>query len=84
MPHDHNVSCTVFYTSKHETKLIIPARITCPSMWTEEYEEYLMAEWHTILVNSALFYNVIATCGTGLHCPPYVTTKTITWVMCTK
>ena len=70
--------------SKHETKLLIPTRITCPSMSTEEYEEYLMAERHTILVNGTLFYHVIATCGTGLPCPPYVTTKTITCVVCTK
>ncbi len=34
--------------------------------------------------NGALFYHVVATCGTGLPCPPYVTTKTITCVICTK
>ena len=34
--------------------------------------------------NGALFYHVVATCGTGLPCPPYVTTKTITCVVCTK
>ena len=82
--YDHNVPCAVCYTSKRVSKLIIPARITCPSSWTEEYEEYLKAERHTILVNGALFYHVIATCGTGLPCPPYVTTKTITCVVCTK
>ena len=42
-----------------------------------------MAERHTILVNDALFYHVIATCGTALPCPPYVTTKTVTCVVCT-
>ena len=34
--------------------------------------------------DGALFYHVIATCGTGLPCPPYVITKTITCVVCTK
>ena len=34
--------------------------------------------------NGALFYHVVATCGNGLPCPPYVTTKTITCVVCTK
>ena len=34
--------------------------------------------------NGALFYHVVATCGKGLPCPPYVTTKTITCVVCTK
>ena len=34
--------------------------------------------------NGARFYHVVATCGYGLPCPPYVTTKTITCVVCTK
>ncbi len=34
--------------------------------------------------DGALFYHVVATCGKGLPCPPYVTTKTITCVVCTK
>ena len=34
--------------------------------------------------NGALFYHVVGTCGAGLPCPPYVTTKTITCVVCTK
>ena len=103
--HDHNVPCAVCYTSQRASKLMIPAKITCPSSWTEEYEGYLMAERHShpknavyecvdknaeyipgsyANVNGALFYHVIATCGTGLPCPPYVTTKTITCVVCTK
>ena len=34
-------------------------------------------------IDSSLFYHTIAT-STGLPCPPYVTTKTITCVVCTK
>ena len=34
--------------------------------------------------DGARFFHVIATCGTGLPCPPYVTTKPITCVVCTK
>ena len=103
--HDHNVPCAVCYTSLRASKLMIPAKITCPSLWTEEYEGYLMAERHLHARNAvfecvdknaesvpgsyaniegALFQHVIATCGTGLPCPPYVTTKTITCVVCTK
>ena len=103
--HDHNVPCAVCYTSQRTSKLMIPARITCPSSWTEEYEGYLMAERHShprqavyecvdknaesvpgsyADTNGALFYHVIATCGAGLPCPEYVTTKTITCVVCTK
>ena len=44
--HDHNVPCAVCYTSQRASKLMIPARITCPSSWTEEYEGYLTAERH--------------------------------------
>ena len=103
--HDHNVPCAVCYTSHRASKLIIPARITCPSSWTEEYEGYLMAEYYKhnrnvvyecvdknaetvpgsyANTNGALFYHVVATCGTGLPCDPYVTDKVITCVVCTK
>ena len=34
--------------------------------------------------NGALFYFILPTCGTGLPCPPYVTNKAITCVVCTK
>ena len=34
--------------------------------------------------NGALFYHVVATCGTGLPCAPYVDNKVITCVVCTK
>ena len=101
---DHNVPCSVCYVDKRVSKLMIPAKITCPSSWTQEYVGYLMAEHHTHARNAvyecvdkdaepvpgnasndnaARFYQVVATC-TGLPCPPYVTTKTITCVVCTK
>ena len=97
--HDHNVPCAVCYTSQRVSKLMIPARITCPFSWTEEYEGYLMAERHDHARNAvyecvdknaetvpgsyantegALFYHVVATCGTGLPCAPYVTNNVIT------
>ena len=103
--HDQNVPCAVCYVSTRATKLMIPAKITCPPDWTEEYKGYLMAErWNHkrnpayVCVdkdaeslpggigntNGALFYHVVATCGTGLPCPPYVTTKTVTCVICSK
>ena len=103
--HDHNVPCSVCYVSNRATKLMIPARTTCPESWIEEYEGYLMAERHNHARNAvyecvdkdtesvsgsgantdgALFYQVVATCNKGLPCPPYVTTKTITCVVCTK
>ena len=34
--------------------------------------------------NGAIFYFTLPTCGTGLPCPPYVTNKAITCVVCTK
>ena len=44
--HDHNVPCAVCYTSARSSKLMIPGETTCPSMWTQEYVGYLMAEKH--------------------------------------
>ncbi|XP_019860029.1 PREDICTED: short-chain collagen C4-like [Amphimedon queenslandica] len=44
--HDHNVPCAVCYTSTKSVKLMIPARTSCPSLWTIEYKGYLMAERH--------------------------------------
>ena len=44
--HDHNAPCAVCYTSTKSVKLMIPARISCPSSWTVEYKGYLMAERH--------------------------------------
>ena len=42
---EHNVPCAVCYSSIKTVKLMIPARITCPSSWTREYKGYLMAEF---------------------------------------
>ena len=42
--HDHNVPCAVCYVSTRGTVLMIPAKTTCPSSWTQEYNGYLMTE----------------------------------------
>ena len=42
--HNHNVPCAVCYASTRETVVMIPARLTCPTFWTQEYYGYLMAE----------------------------------------
>ena len=101
----HNVPCAVCYASTKTVKLMIPARITCPSSWTIEYKGYLMTSHHDHARNAvyecvdespesidgsvgnahgAIFYFILPTCGTGLPCPPYVTNKAITCVVCTK
>ena len=41
---DHDVPCSVCYTATRGTVLMIPAKMTCPSSWTQEYRGYLMAE----------------------------------------
>ena len=43
---EHNAPCAVCYSSTKTVKLMIPARITCPSSWTIEYKGYLMADYH--------------------------------------
>ena len=44
---DHNVPCAVCYVSTRGTVLTIPAKTTCPSSWTQEYNGYLMAAHYT-------------------------------------
>ena len=41
---EHNVPCAVCYVSTRGTVLMIPAKTTCPSSWTQEYNGYLMAD----------------------------------------
>ena len=102
--YNHNAPCAVCYTSNRTSKLMIPAKTTCPSSWTQEYIGYLMAAYESHKKNTvyecidkdaegvpgsatstegALFYHVVAKC-TGILCPPYVTTNTITCTVCTK
>ena len=42
--HDHNVPCAVCLASTRETVLMLPAKTSCPTSWTEEYEGYLMTD----------------------------------------
>ena len=42
--HDHNVPCSVCYVSRRAAQIMIPAKITCPKTWIEEYKGFLMAE----------------------------------------
>ncbi|KAI8502711.1 hypothetical protein Bbelb_194130 [Branchiostoma belcheri] len=44
--HDNDVPCAVCYVPTRGSKLMIPARNTCPAGWTEEYHGYLMSEYH--------------------------------------
>ena len=41
---DQNAPCAVCYVPTRATILMIPAKLTCPTGWTEEYDGYLMAE----------------------------------------
>ena len=42
--HDHNVPCAVCLAATRETVLMLPAKTTCPTSWTKEYDGYIMAE----------------------------------------
>ena len=44
---NHNVPCAVCYVSTRGTALTIPGKTTCPSSWTQEYNGYLMAAYHS-------------------------------------
>ena len=41
---NHDATCAVCYVSTHETVLMVPAKTSCPTSWTKEYQGYLMAE----------------------------------------
>ena len=53
--HNHNVPCAVCYASTRETVVMIPARLSCPSSWTQEYYGYLMAERSNPVHNRSTF-----------------------------
>ena len=38
------VPCSICYVGQRASKLMIPAKTTCPSSWTLEYDGYLMAD----------------------------------------
>ena len=40
--HNQNAPCAVCYTSSKSVQLMIPAKTSCPSSWTAEYNGYLM------------------------------------------
>ena len=42
--HNNDVPCAVCHVNGRPTKLMIPAKRTCPDGWTKEYWGYLMAE----------------------------------------
>ena len=44
--HDYNVPCAVCFAPKKSTKLMIPAKTSCPKSWTREYYGYLMTEYY--------------------------------------
>ena len=41
---NHNVPCAVCLATTREAVVMIPAKLTCPSGWTREYNGYLMSE----------------------------------------
>ncbi|XP_041379621.1 uncharacterized protein LOC121392499 [Gigantopelta aegis] len=43
--HNYNVPCAVCLAPKKSTKLMIPAKVSCPKSWTREYYGYLMTSF---------------------------------------
>ena len=44
--HDYNVPCAVCFVPLKSTKLVIPARLSCPGGWTREYYGYYMSSFY--------------------------------------
>ena len=45
--HEHNVPCAVCLAATRETVLMLPAKTTCPTSWTKEYDGYIMVEHYS-------------------------------------
>ena len=45
--HDHNIPCAVCLATNKIAVVMIPAKLTCPTGWTEEYDGYLMTTYHS-------------------------------------
>eukprot|EP00058_Branchiostoma_floridae_P013334 XP_002598822.1 hypothetical protein BRAFLDRAFT_74501 [Branchiostoma floridae] len=45
--YQYDVTCAVCHVASRGSKLMIPARLSCPSGWTREYKGYLMTEEHS-------------------------------------
>ena len=41
---NHDATCAICYVSSRETILMVPAKTSCPTSWTKEYQGYLMSE----------------------------------------
>ena len=42
--HDHDVPCAVCHGTTRVAVLMIPAKTSCPTSWTKEYDGYIMSE----------------------------------------
>ena len=49
--HDYNVPCAVCHVPRKSSKLMIPAKVSCPKSWTREYYGYLMTEYYNHYAN---------------------------------
>ena len=95
-----NSLCAVCIATTRETVLMIPAKSSCPSSWTREYEGYLMAgsssytrkfmcvDQEISPINPPATYTLFGytenDCSNGLPCPPYTSEKELNCVVCTK
>ena len=94
-----NSPCAVCHVTTRETVLMIPAKTSCPSSWTREYEGYLMTGRSYTrkfvcvdqeisptypLVNNPSLIHIENDCAEGLPCPPYTSEKELNCVVCTK
>lgn len=50
---NYNPPCAVCHVPSRSSKLMIPAKTSCPSSWTKEYGGYLVAEYYTHKKNVA-------------------------------
>ena len=96
--HDHNVPCAVCYVSTRGTVLMIPAKTTCPSSWTQEYNGYLMSERHRSMFEcvdgnpetvsggsgsqDGVLFHHVEATCHGIACPPYTAGRELACAVC--
>ena len=93
--HNHDIPCALCYANRSTTQMI-PAKVTCPSGWTKEYNGYLMTSEYLCVdkafssanrkskIDQGLLLHPVEVKCQSLPCPPYNATMDLMCVLCTK
>ena len=84
----HDIPCALCFLANHSTTYMMPAKVKCPSGWTEEYRGYLMTSYRyenrRRKTNKGLILYPVQVKCSSLLCPPYSELKDLTCVVCSN